>query len=58
MRITEVVSKPLTPSQARVDALKKGVDFARRRLADERKRQKTQRLQQQLVKAQQHKISP
>jgi hypothetical protein len=58
MRISEVITKPLTPAQARVASLKKGVDLAKQRLASERKRQKTQRLQQQLASAQQQKVSP
>jgi len=54
MLVSEVTTKPqspLTPAQARVAALKKGVDNAQAALKAERKRQKVQAAQARLQKA-------
>ncbi len=42
--------KPLTPSQARIDSLQKQVKNAQSLLKAERKKQKQQKIQQQLQK--------
>ena len=54
MLVSEVTTKPqspMTPAQARVAALKQGVDNAQAALKAERKRQKVQAAQARLQKA-------
>lgn len=54
MLVSEVTTKPkspLTPAQARIAALKQGVDHAQDALKAERKRQKVQAAQARLQKA-------
>ena len=54
MLVSEVTTKPqspLTPAQARIAALKQGVDRAQDALKAERKRQKVQAAQVRLQKA-------
>ena len=55
MLVSEVTTNkpqsPLTPSQARIAALKQGVDNAQAALKAERKRQKVQAAQERLQKA-------
>lgn len=55
MLINEITTtkskKPLTPAQARIAALKRGVDSARNALNAERKRQKIQSAQNKLQNA-------
>jgi hypothetical protein len=57
MLISEVVTqKPLTPDQARINALKNASDQAKERLKAERQRQKVQKAQRALQKAQSRPI--
>lgn len=52
MFIYEIATiKPLTPKQAQIAALKKGVDSAKDRLDAERKKQKVAKAQQKLQSA-------
>jgi len=52
MLISELATKkPLTPDQARIEALKNASKQARERLKSERERQKVQRAQRSLQRA-------
>ena len=54
MRFSEIapaVKKPLTPQQARLDALKRQKDNVSKAIDSERKRQKVVKAQQALTKA-------
>jgi hypothetical protein len=52
MLVKEIATiKPLTPKQAQIAALKKGVDSAKDRLDAERKKQKVAKAQQRLQTA-------
>jgi len=52
MLISELTTKkPLTPDQARIEALKNASKQARERLKSERERQKVQRAQRSLQRA-------
>ena len=53
MRISEIINKPPTPEQARLDALKRQKEAAANNLKAERKRQKIAKAQQQLRTAMQ-----
>jgi hypothetical protein len=57
VKIHEIApQKPLTPDQARINALKNASDQAKERLKAERQRQKVQKAQRALQKAQSRPI--
>jgi hypothetical protein len=49
MRIEEVIQKPLTPQQQRINTLKQQVERSRQALASERERQRKDRARQRLA---------
>jgi hypothetical protein len=58
MQIHEVISKPPTPEQQRIDSLKSAKDRAGDALAAERQRQKIGKAQRSLQQARQLAVKP
>ncbi len=57
MRFNEIATKPKTPEQQRIDALKAAKDRAAQSLAAERQRQQISKAQKSLTAARQIKLN-